>query len=80
MSEGPMPIDPARELWLLWRRGPRPDVRRLLDRAGDLARRRSRRRCASTSESAGGSAIASRRPTTSATGPRCGAIPRRPSR
>ena len=37
MSEGPKPIEPARELWLLWRRGPRPDVRRLLDRAGDLA-------------------------------------------
>ena len=37
MSEGPMPIDPAQELWLLWRRGPRPDVRRFLDRAGDLS-------------------------------------------
>ena len=36
MSDPTLPSDPARELWLLWRRGPRPDLRRLLDRAGDL--------------------------------------------
>jgi WD40 repeat protein len=32
MTDPTSPTDPAREVWLLWRRGPRPDVRRLLDR------------------------------------------------
>ena len=36
-SENPELREPDRELWRLWREGQRPDVRRFLADAGDLA-------------------------------------------
>ena len=36
-SENPGLREPDRELWRLWREGQRPDVRRFLADAGDLA-------------------------------------------